>query len=82
MEDAYASSQAYFEETLTDARQAFKDLTDAATGAIENFQAARLAEWNQKKEAELVRARRTKDSYYRYHLLKLVTAKDQAVLGA
>ena len=56
-------------------------ILSAAREAICDFLDTRLEWWNAQKEHELVHAKFTNpDSYYIYHLLRLIGAKDDAVL--
>jgi hypothetical protein len=80
--DAIDAAIDSFNNTLDAARQQFNDVIDAATAAHEADLATRLAWWNAQMEHELKHARWTKDSYYRYHLLRLIQAKDDDVHAA
>jgi hypothetical protein len=82
MEDAIADAIASFNGTLDDARREFNDVTDAATAAHEADLAERLAWWHTQESHELKHAQWTKDSYYRYYLIRLVAAKDEDVHAA
>jgi hypothetical protein len=82
MEDAIADAIASFNGTLADAAAQFNQVTDDATAAHEADLQARLDWWNEQKAHELKHAKWTKDSYYRYQLMRLIAAKDSDVLAA
>jgi hypothetical protein len=79
MTAAISQALEQFTNFLADAKTAFDGVLAEATGRLEALLAERLAGWNAQKDHELKHAKWTKDSYYRYHLLKLVQAKDEAV---
>ena len=72
----------YIRDAFNALKPAFCDVAEGLALQIAQFQADKLAIWRDRKEYELERARHTKDSYYRYHLLKLIFAKDSAIVAA
>jgi hypothetical protein len=71
-----------FTEFLADARAALESALTEATATLETRLEERLAWWNEQKDYQLKQASWTKDSYYRFHLIMLVQAKDEAVHAA
>jgi hypothetical protein len=71
-----------FEETLAGAKADMEAATDAAEAALEAFIQERLADWQVKHDWELDQAKWQKDSYWRYHLIKLLEQKQAAVTEA
>ena len=67
------------DETLVQSIIDFNESADAALYALDRLLKERLDWWNEKRESEIQFAWHTKDSYLRYHLLKLIQAEDKAV---
>ena len=79
MEEALAAAQASFELTLSGGKDAMAGETARATNALNAFIAERLAAWQEKYTYEEINAKWQEDSYYRYNLLRLLAAKQQAI---
>jgi hypothetical protein len=82
MEAAIAAAIESFNNTLAEAAAEFTRVTDEATASLEAHLQERLDWWLTQMEHELKHAKWTKDSYYRYHLLRLIQAKDEDVRAA
>ena len=79
MEEALAAAQASFELTLSGGKDAMAGETARATNALNAFIAERLAAWQEKYTYEEINAKWQEDSYYRYNLLRLLAAKQEAI---
>ena len=82
MADALSAALVSFEATLANAKSAIEAETDRAEAALEAYLQDRLVVWADKMAHEAKRAKAQKDSYYRYNLLRLLQAKDDAVNAA
>ena len=71
MEAAITAAVDEFEAKLAAARDAFTAATDGATAQLGNWLDSRRAWWDDHRAQEVERAKWTKDSFYRYHLLRL-----------
>ena len=82
MEDRIAAALATFEAALQEAKDAMQAECERATAALNAFIAERLAVWEEKYTYEEINAKWQEDSYYRYNLLRLLKAKDEAIRAA
>jgi hypothetical protein len=69
-------------EELHQAQSDMEAAVDAAEAELELYLKGRLADWEEKYDWEKQQALYQRDSYWRYHLLKLAQAKDDAVRAA
>jgi hypothetical protein len=69
-------------EALHQAQSDMEAAVDAAEAELELYLKGRLADWEEKYDWEKQQALWQRDSYWRYHLLKLAQAKDDAVRAA
>ena len=79
MEQAIVDALAACEQILADARASQEGSIAAATDALYAFIDARLAAWAAQSAQETANAQWQEDSYYRYNLLRLLQAKQQAI---
>jgi len=79
MAQAIADALAACEQILLNARAAQEASIAAATDALYAFIDARLAAWAAQHAQETANAQWQEDSYYRYNLLRLLQAKQQAI---
>jgi hypothetical protein len=82
MNSAISAAVESFDGTLADQKADIEASTDAAEAALEAFLQERLADWKVKHDWELDQAKWQKDSYWRYNLIKLLEAKNDAVMAA
>ena len=79
MEDSLAAALSSFEYKLQSAKAEMMSETARATEALNAFIAERLAVWQEKYTYEEINAKWQEDSYYRYNLLRLLAAKQDAI---
>jgi hypothetical protein len=82
MNQAIADATAACEDILAAARAAQNASIAAATDALHAFIESRLAAWNAQSAQETANAKWQEDSYYRYSLLRLLRAKQDAIDAA
>ena len=67
---------------MTSSAADFTEILNGKTSDLDVFLQDHQDRWTKHRAYKLKEARWTKDSYYRYHLLRLVIAKDEAVEAA
>jgi hypothetical protein len=82
MNGAIDSAVTSFQGTLDGQKADIESATDDAEAALEAFLQERLADWQEKHDWELDQAKWQRDSYWRYNLIKLLEAKNDAVMAA
>jgi hypothetical protein len=81
-EEAIAGAEVDFEEEMKDNKEMVEGAAVDASGAVDELIAEARAKWELRHRYELLNAKFQQDSYYRFHLMKLVQLKDKAVQEA